>query len=169
MMKNLVIRIGIAVLGMVITLTWWTIRKGDSHVQSVSKIPAKVWAGGHTLEVEAETSCAAKMSISFTDISKPIGEQPRLETLEKVGPGTYSWTIDVPEKVGGYIELDADAPQVGDALKIKVKVDGKYVGEDSDKLEKPLQAGYAFGVQRYYQDYSKAAPGESGGNSDEEQ
>jgi len=168
-MKNLLIRAGIAVLGVVITLTWWTIRKGDSHVQSVSKIPAKVWAGGHTLEVEAETSCAAKMSISFADISKPVGEQPQMQTLEKVSPGTYTWTIDVPAQVGGYIELDADAPQVGDTLKIKVKIDGKFIGEDSGKLEKPLEPRYTFGVQRYYDDYSKAASGESDAGSDDKQ
>jgi len=168
-MKSLLIRAGIAVLGVVLTLTWWTIRKGDSHVQSVSKIPAKVWAGGHTLEVEAETSCAGKMSISFTDMSKPIGEQPRLETLESVGPGTYRWTVDVPEKVGGYIELDADAPKVGDTLKIKIKVDGKFIDEDGERLDQPLEPRTAFFVQRYYQDYSKASSVESETSSSDEQ
>jgi hypothetical protein len=168
-MKNLLIRAGIAVLGVVITLTWWTIRKGDSHTQSANHIPAKVWAGGHTLEVEIESSCTAKMSVTFSDHTKPIGEQTTLETYESVAAGSHSWSIDVPAGVGGYVELEAEAPKVGDTLKMKIKVDGKFVDEDGQKLESPLAAGYVFAVQQHYDDYSKAAEemrGEGSGESE---
>ena len=171
MMKNLMIRAGIAVLGMVLTLTWWTIRRDNTHTQSANHIPTKVWAGGHTLEVEVETSCDAKMSVSFAQHDKPNEEQNRLETFEKISPGTHSWSIDVPEQVGGYVEMDAVAPHPGDTLTMKITVDGKVVDQQTEKLSSPLAAGYVFGVQRDYQDYSKASEemvGEDGASSSQD-
>ena len=54
----------------------------------------------------------------------------------------------------------------------KVKVDGKLVDEESEKLENPLAAGYAFGLQQHYDDYTKGAEegsgtvsGDNGGSS----
>jgi len=164
-MKNLMIRAGIALLGMVLTLTWWTIRRGNTHTQSSNHIPAKVWAGGHTLDVEVETTCEAKMSVSFAQHDKPVGEQNRLETYESISPGTHSWSIDVPEQVGGYVEMDAVAPNPGDTLKMKIMVDGKVVDQQTEKLSSPLAPGYVFGVQRYYQDYSKASEEMAGEDS----
>lgn len=175
-MKRLLIRAGISVLGVAITLTWWTIRKGDSHTQSVKHIPAKVWAGGHTLEVEVETSCAATVSVTFSEHDKPVGEQNTLETNEKVDAGEHSWSVDVPEHVGGYVEVQATAPNVGDSLKLKVKVDGRFVYEESSKLERPLEGGYVFGLSEHYDDYSKAveevngtAPSENGTAAEDKQ
>ncbi len=79
-MKNLAIRAGLAVLGMAIPLTWWTMHRGDSHTQSSSRIPEKVWSGGHTLEIEVESTSAATMRVSFSQHDKPAGEQQTLET-----------------------------------------------------------------------------------------
>ena len=155
-MKRLAIRAGLAVLGMVITLTWWTVRRDDSHTQSSSRVPEKVWSGGHTLEIEVESTSEATMRVSFSQRDKPAGEQQTLETYEKMAAGTRSWTIDVPAHVGGYIEIQAEKPNPGDRLAMKVKSDGKFVNEQTEKLEQPLQAGYAFFLQVHYDDYSNA-------------
>jgi hypothetical protein len=143
-MKSLAIRAGLAVLGMAITLTWWTIHRGDSHSQSSSRIPDKVWSGGHTLEIEVESTSTATMRVSFSQHDKPAGEQQTLETYERIAAGTRSWTIDVPAHVGGYIEIEAEKPNPGDRLAMKVKSNGKLVDEQTEKLDQPLQSGYAF-------------------------
>jgi hypothetical protein len=156
MAKRLLLRVGIALLGMVVTLTWWTIHKGGSSVQSSSRIPEKVLAGGHKLEVEIETSCPATMRISFDDLSKTSGEQQILQSWEKIPAGMKSWTIDVPAGLGGYIELGADGPQVGDKLTMRIKVNGVLVDEQSESLKEPLQPNTAFFLQQQFEDYSRA-------------
>jgi hypothetical protein len=155
-MKRLAIRAGLAILGMVITLAWWTFHPGDSHTQSLSQIPAKVWSGGSTLEVEVDSTTAATMRISFSRHDQPAGEQQTLETYEKIPAGPHSWTIDVPARVGGYIELGADAPNSGDKLTMKIKSNGHVVNEQSEQLNGVLQPGTAFFVQAFYDDYSNA-------------
>jgi hypothetical protein len=155
-MKTLAIRAGLAVLGVAITLTWWTIHPGHSHTQSSSHIPDKVWSGGPTLEIEVKSTTAATMRVSFSQHDKPIGEQQTLETYEKIPAGTRSWTISVPARVGGYIEIEAEKPNPGDSLAMKVKSNGKLVDEETEKLEQPLQSGYVFALQVHYDDYSNA-------------
>ena len=59
-MKKLTIRAGLAVVGIAITLTWWTIQRDDSHTQSSSRIPDKVWSGGHTLRIDVRQLFAAR-------------------------------------------------------------------------------------------------------------
>jgi hypothetical protein len=156
MIKKLAIRGGLALLGMGATLAWWTIHPGESNTKSADHIPAKVWSGGSNLEVEVESSSAATMRVSFTDHDKPAGSQPTLETWEKIPAGTRSWSIDVPPGVGGYIEIEADRPNVGDKLTLRVKANGIAVDDQSEKLEQALQPGTAFFLQDHFEDYSKA-------------
>ncbi len=166
-MKKLAIREDLAVLGMAITLTWWTMHRGDSHTQSSSRIPDQVWSGGHTIEIEVESTSAATMRVSFSQHDKPAGQQQTLETYEKIAAGARSY---VPAHVG-YIEIGADKPSPGDKLAMKVKSNGKLVTEQTEKLDQPLQSGYAFFLQVHYDDYSKAgsereeSDAESGGTS----
>lgn len=161
-MKTLLVRIGLAVLGLALTLGWWTIHPGASHTQSSNHIPSKVWEGGHTLQVEVESTCAATMRIDFTQHDKPAGEQPSLESWEKIAPGGRSWSIAVPPHVGGYVEIEADSPKVGDRLSMRIRVDGKLIDEKMDKLDSPLPSGTVFAVQDHYDDYSNAGAEASG-------
>jgi len=156
-LKNLAIRVGLGVLGTATVLTWWALHPGPSHTQNVNKIPATVWGGGPTtITVEAEGSCASSMRISFGDHSKPVGEQPILETLEKMPSGSRSWTVAVPDKVGGYIEFEAEHPKAGDWLKWRVLFNGQVVKEEKEVLDKDLEPNTAFFLQLYFDDYSKA-------------
>lgn len=156
MAKNLVVRAGLALLGTALTLTWWTIHKGDTNAQSSNRIPAKVLSGGHILEVEVESSCPATMRISFDDLSKSVGEQQILQSWEKIPVGSKSWTIDTPGGVGGYIEIQADSPTVGDKLMLRVKVNGVFIDEQTESLKQALQSGTAFFLQEHFDDYSQA-------------
>jgi hypothetical protein len=142
-----------AVLGMVLVLGWWTITGNSiSTEKAVDKIPASVFGGGAAkVEIEAETTTAARMMVGFSDAT---GER-NLESYEDVPAGTYRWTIDVPSDVGGYLELNAVAPKAGDRIKFRILTNGETVFEDQDELLKPLEPGYAFFVQAYIEDYAK--------------
>jgi hypothetical protein len=157
MFKRLAIRGGLTLLGMGATLAWWTIHPGSSNTKSADHIPAKVWDGGSGLEIETESSSPATMRVSFTNHQKPAGEQPTLETWEKIPAGARSWSIDVPPGVGGYIEIEADHPTVGDTLTMHVKANGHAVDDQSEKLDSTLQSGTVFALQDHFDDYSKAA------------
>jgi len=108
------------------------------------------------LEAEAESTCAATMAVDFDENNKPVGSQRMLNTHEKMAVGSHTWSIDVPPGVGGYIELDADSPKVGDKLTIRVRVGGELIGEQSESLTQPLPSGTAFFVQYHFDDYSQA-------------
>lgn len=157
-MKKLFLRLAFSALGMAATLLWWTYHdKGSSsRAQSVSHIPDKVAAGGNQLEVATETSTASTLRISFEDLSKPTGQQILLEAWEKIPAGSRTWTLDVPSGVGGYIELEADHPNPGDTLTERIRVNGKDIDHQTDRLESPLQPNTAFFVQFHYDDFSKA-------------
>src|SRR5262249_7101024 len=88
MFKKLAIRVGLSVLGTAAVLAWWTIHPGTSHTKTANRIPTLIWGGGPTkITVEVESSSAAHMDITFSDHSKPAGEQPTLETREMMAAG----------------------------------------------------------------------------------
>jgi hypothetical protein len=163
-MKKLLLKAGMAVLGVVVTLLWWTYHEKGSSAQSVSHIPSKVAAGGNQLEIVAEASTPSTMRVLFEDLSKPAGQQILIESWEKIPAGPHSWTVDVPAGIGGSIELNADHPHAGDTLSTRVKVNGKEIDQQTDKLERPLEPNTAFFVQFHYDDFSKASAGDSGGD-----
>lgn len=157
-MKRLLIRAGLSLLGVAITLSWWTWGpKGKDTHQEQSYIPAKVLGGGQSLEIDAESSSAATMSVTFEDLNKSSGEQMLLDSHEKIPAGPHSWIIDVPAGLGGYIELEADHPNPGDTLTMRVHMNGNLADEQTDKLDQPLEPNTAFFLQDHFDDYSKAA------------
>src|SRR5262245_9889411 len=138
-----------SLVGLVLALGWWTIRAepDDPNHESASRIPAMVWeGGGASLAIEADTTSAAQMRVSFSQAGEE-GEERSLQTWEDVSPGHYSWTIDVPSGVGGTVELSAVDPKPGDQLRWVLAVNGDTVDEQADLLEKPLQKGYGFFLQ----------------------
>jgi hypothetical protein len=141
------------VLGLALVLGWWTITGNSiSTTPNQDRIPTSVFGGGGgKLEIEAETTSPARMAVSFSD----DGGDQHLETYEDVPAGIYRWIVDVPAEVGGYVELNAVDPKAGDRLSFRVLANGREVFADSDQLEKPLEPGYAFFVQAYFDDYAK--------------
>jgi hypothetical protein len=162
-MNKLLVRGGLSLLGISVTLAWWTYGPKGKQVPSESHIPSKVANGGQKLEIEADSSSAATMRVSFEQLDKPAGEQQLLESWEKIPAGKQSWSIDVPPGVGGYIELQADHPNVGDKITMRVRMNGNLVDEQTDSLEKPLEPNTAFFVQDHFDDYSQAAQAEEQG------
>jgi hypothetical protein len=77
-----------------------------------------------------------------------------------VAPGVHDWTISVPADVSGYVELSATDPQPGTTLSWTLQANGNTVDEQSDQLEKPLEEGYGFFLQTYFDDYSTGELGE---------
>lgn len=154
--KKLLTRGGFSLVGVAVALACWTYGSGRETTPSQDHIPAKVGNGGETLEIQAQSSSPATIRISFEDLRKPVGKQQLLESWETMTAGLKSCSIDVPPGVGGYIELDADQPNVGDWIAIRVHVNGRLVDTESDKLEQPLEANEAFFVQDHFDDYSQA-------------
>ena len=157
-------RLLVGILGVALTLGYWSIKgwiAGDASA-TVSQLPDKVWdGGGGKVIVEAETTDAARVSLSF-ETNDPVGDSGHkmLETWERVGPGLHTWSIDVPAGVGGTAEIDADAPRVGSRVRIAVKVEGRTAAEDAQVLNEPLRAGYGFFAQVALEDYAKGLVGQ---------
>jgi hypothetical protein len=145
------------ILGVAVTLGFWTVRGWftDQASASLSHIPEKVWdGGGGRVVIEVETTSRATVSASFEENQADRSEHPYLETWQKVDPGLHTFTIEVPANVGGMVEVDSEDPKVGDKVRIAVKVDGSIVGEDVAELNEPLKPGYGFFVQVSLEDYA---------------
>ena len=155
-MKKLILRLGLSALGIAATLLWWTYHDTGSSAQSMSHIPAKVGEGGNRLVVETETTTPSTFRITFDDLRKPIGQQILVESWEKIPAGPHSWTVDIPSGIGGYIELEADHPNPGDTLTQRIRINGKEVDSQSDRLDSALQPNTAFFVQFHRDDFSSA-------------
>jgi hypothetical protein len=149
-----------AVVGIVLVLGYWTIMGPGKQTESMDTIPAKVWDGGAgTMQVEIDSSSPAQMRISFYERSEDE-DAKSVETYEDVSAGFHTWTIDLPANTGGYVELGAVKPSVGDKLSMKVLVNGKLAYEEASTLEEELKPNYAFFAQAHFEDYSKAALGD---------
>jgi|307.fasta_scaffold33302_3 hypothetical protein len=161
-MKKLLLRLGLSIVGTIVTLLWWTYHDKGSNAQSMSHIPAKLAEGGNQLLVEVEGSTPSTMRIDFEDLSKPVGQQILMNAWEKVPAGPHTWTVDIPSGVGGYIEFEADQPKPGDTLTQRVKINGKEVDSQTERLDSPLEPNTAFFVQFQRNDFSHtdAAPEE---------
>ena len=155
-MKKLILRLGLSALGIAATLLWWTYHDTGSSAQSMSHIPAKVGEGGNRLVVETETTTPSTFRITFDDLRKPVGQQILVESWEKIPAGPHSWTVDIPSGIGGYIELEADHPNSGDTLTQRIRINGKEVDSQSDRLDSALQPNTAFFVQFHRDDFSSA-------------
>lgn len=149
-------------VGLAVVLAWWTIRgPGDSNTETADRIPEVVWDGGAgSMTIRAETTTPAQMRVSFSRDSGDGEEWHSLETHEAVSPGSHSWTIDVPGEVGGYVELTATSPQPGDRLTWSIEAAGATVDEQTQTLEKPLEEGWAFGLQTYFDEYATGTLGD---------
>lgn len=163
-MGSIAKRLVLGVLGVAVTLGYWTVKGwlvGDAGA-TVAHIPAKVWdGGGGSVVVEAETTDAGRVSVSFETGHLDDGSDHKmLETWERVGPGLHTWTIEVPPDTWGTAEVDVDGPKVGSKARVAVKVGGRTVAEDVQTLDEPLKNGYAFFAQEQLEDYAKGTPGE---------
>jgi hypothetical protein len=166
MLKKLLIRGGLSLLGTAAVLTWWTIHPGTSNVKQEDRIPAKFGDGGNLLEISIESSSPATMSVDFNDHTKEVGSQMLAHALEKIPAGSHSWSIDVPAHIGGYIELEAVGPKTGDTLTMEIKMNGEAVDRQSESLTAPLNGNEAFFLQDFFDDYSKAKQDLRGGVSE---
>jgi hypothetical protein len=155
-MKKLILRLGLSVLGVAATLLWWTYRDKPSSAQSMSHIPEKLGEGGNQLIVETETTTPSTLRLNLEDLHKPAGQQILLDAWEKIPAGPHSWTIDIPSGIGGYIELEADHPNPGDTLTQRVRINGKQVDSQSDRLDSALEPNTAFFVQFQRDDFGSA-------------
>jgi len=156
-MSRLLKRWLLTLVGVAVTLVWWSIRPDNDKHSSVEHIPASVWdGGGGVLTIEADASCPATLRVSFYERDKGIGAGRQLETWEKIPAGSRTWTIQVPPRAGGTVELDAETPKVGDRLRYTLTVNGHVVDEQAQNLDEELASGYAFFLQTEFDDYGKA-------------
>jgi hypothetical protein len=164
LMKGLMKKSVMAILGVVLMLGWWSIRgwfEGSASAGS-SHIPSKIWeGGGGPVTIEVESSEPGRVSASFETHLQPDDPNHKfLESWEKVDAGKHRFTIDIPPNVGGTVEMSVGSPQVGSTVHVSVRIGERLVAEDSSTLDAPLQPGYGFFAQVHLDDYATGKLGE---------
>ncbi len=159
MFQTLVRKVLGAIAGVVICIAIWSIQDKlfGNDSETADKIPAQVWGGGGgTVVIEAEASEPAVISASFeTNSMIDDVNHDYLEAWQKIDAGKHTFTIDVPANTSGSVWLRVDEPNVGAKVKLVMRANGEYVGEDAMTLEKPLEPGYGFAAGLEVDDYSR--------------
>ena len=98
-MDGLMKRVALGVLGVVLTLGFWTVKgwfTGEAEATS-ARIPDKVWdGGGGTVFIEVETTDTGRVSVTFeTNDRVDAADHKYLETWEKIEPGQHTYKIEV--------------------------------------------------------------------------
>jgi len=162
MFNNLARRIVGAAVGLVLVLSYWTLKDkvlgGTSQTSVSDKVPAKIWeGGGTTLTIETESSDPATLRAFFESTEKHEGTPSRsLEAYEKIPAGSHTWTIDVPAAVGGDLEFEAVNPKSGARLKWTVRSGSSVLKHETETLDGDLRANEAFFVKFEADDFSRA-------------
>jgi len=138
-------KIGTSILGLVMVLAWWTfVEKKPVSTGSTTKMPVKILGGGGSqVVIEVEVNGPAQLGFMGSLPRKPSGDQPIEEDSENMSPGMHSWTVELGKNASGTFDLRALNPQVGNKLKWRVTLDGKEIANETDTLDKPLQANEA--------------------------
>jgi hypothetical protein len=150
---RLVIRAGVAVVGVAIMLTWWTLTDHKSkNAVSSTRIPAKVLGGGgKKMIIDVDTTGPAEFSMDTYLPRKPgennIDEQPTESDKERLDAGHHTWVVELAPTAGGDVQLEAVNPPVGTRLGWSITVDGKKLADESETLNEPLKSGEAFFLQ----------------------
>jgi hypothetical protein len=142
--------------GVALMIAWWTIKgppADDPNRETASAIPATVWeGGGGRFAIEADTTTAARIEVSFEEKGE-TGDERWLEASEEVAPGHHSWTIDVPSDVGGYVALEAVDARAGDEVRWTLAVNGEAIDEQWDGIDEAVGDSGAF-IEAYVDDYA---------------
>ncbi len=166
MLDKLVRKVLGAVAGVIVCIAIWTIQDrltggGDNTAKS---IPAEVWGGGGgVVTIKAEASEPAIISASFENhlaIDDPKHEY--FESWQEIPAGEHTFTINVPNNVGGSVEMRMVKPSVGAKMKITILVDDRVVSESFERLEEPLEPGYGFFTGIDLEDYARGKLAEEG-------
>ncbi|HEX4999185.1 MAG TPA: hypothetical protein VFY29_13240 [Terriglobia bacterium] len=143
--------LGMVIVGAIVLLGGWSYARHDHHKLTLG-IPAAVGQGdGGTLVIDTESTTRGRFSISFDDDRRV--EEFWIPAIE----GEHTWTINIPKKAGGYIEFNAEKPEVGDKLSWKITLNGKTVVDQTETLDQPLAPGHTFLLRSAYNDYSAIA------------
>ena len=75
MPRNVAVRAGLAILGVVIALVWWTLKKdsGSPH-ETVSTIPQKIWDGGGPVTWDVPVELDGKLPVAFVGQLTALGK-----------------------------------------------------------------------------------------------
>jgi hypothetical protein len=147
-MKNVALKLALAVVGLGLTLGYWTFFDKKPISSGGSHIPDKIFdGGGDRLTVDLEINGKAQLGMMLEQPRKPDGSQPLAEYYQNLNPGHYSFTVELAPKMMGTVDLRALEPQVGNKLSWTVTRNGNQIAQDSDTLDKPLQAGYSQDLQ----------------------
>jgi hypothetical protein len=148
-------------LGLVVVLAWWTFTGDsvDTASDSVNGIPTRVWEGGAgTLSIELDTTTPAQIRIDFGENAEDESARS-LDAWQDIAAGHHTFSVDVPAGVGGYVDLGAVDPKPGDSLSWRISAGDTVVDEQSQTLDAPLQEGFSFGLQAYFDDYATGTLG----------
>ena len=149
-------RLILGVIGVALTLAWWSFRCDHKSVPTSDKIPAVVFGGGGgAVTVSFDVSGPAVLRASFGHGKNGKGgHDQRLDAYPKFPAGHHEVTFDAAPETWSSLELELERPSPGATLSWSVTAGGREVHRHSEALKGALAANEAFFDNVEFEDVS---------------
>jgi hypothetical protein len=136
----------LGVIGVALTLAWWSFRGEHKSVPTSDRIPPVVFGGGGgPVTVSFDVSGPAVLRASFGHGKNGKGgHDQRLDAYPKFPAGHHEVTFEAAPETWSSLELELERPSPGATLSWSVTAGGREVHRHSEALSGALAANEAF-------------------------
>jgi len=132
----------------VAALVWMSFSGGAGDLEELDRVPAVAFGGGAgELTVDVKVSEPASFFASFSQYDESDDTEEAKYVEEQLGAGQHLRTVDIGPNTYVYFEIGIEDPPVGASIEWTVYLDGEEVLRETERLDQPLEDGYAFFVQ----------------------
>ncbi len=136
------------VLGVALTLGWWTCTGTGDDDEFHDSIPAVFFEGGDKYEIDIELTQPGEMYVSAVrDTPK---EYVHIEAVETFQPGEWTLAFEAAPDTLPYLDLQIKQPTEGALVRWTVYRNGEKVwSESTNSLGETLPNGWYWGLELY--------------------
>lgn len=134
------------VLGVALTLGWWTCTGSSGDDEILESIPAVFLEGGDRYEVDIELTQPGEMYVMVA--RDTATEYTTIEATEKFAPGEWTVAFEAPPDALPYLDLQIKQPTEGALVRWTVyRNDEKVWSESTNSLGENRPNGWYWGLE----------------------
>ncbi len=134
------------VLGVALTLGYWTCTGSSGGSDSLDQIPEAFFEGGDTYSVDLDVNQPAWLHVSVQREDRDTNEY-YLEAREALDPGAWTVEFEAPPDTLIYFDLSFKDPQPGAETRWAIQRNGSRIWSESNVMGPDYPEHWGFGLQ----------------------